>query len=206
MEPVGPVRESRGVSSDSEIILRSHDDPSAFGILFDRHAANIHRYVARRTNATVADDVMAETFLVAFERRGSFAKGYTDAAPWLFGIATNLLRHHHRREVRALRAMARMADQPTSPLETADDSTAADTRMDTVAALGDVASALRQMPQKQRDTVLLHAWADLTYEQIATAMDVPIGTVRSRLNRARTTLRATTSTRTLELLTGETHG
>ncbi len=194
------------MSSDSEIILRSRDDPSAFGILFDRHAAKIHRYVARRTNTTVADDVMAETFLVAFERRAAFGSGYTDAAPWLFGIATNLLRHHHRHEVRALRAMARVADQPAGPLEASDDSTAADTRMDAMAALGEVAVALRQMPRNQRDTVLLHAWADLTYDQIATAMGVPIGTVRSRLNRARTALRATTSPHTLELLTGENHG
>ncbi len=194
------------VSTDGDIIARSRDDPSAFGLLFDRHAASIHRYVARRTNATVADDVMAETFLVAFERRSSFSSAYTNAAPWLFGIATNLLRHHHRQEVRTLRALARMGQEPVASGDSRDVSAEANDRLDALAALRDVGAALRRMPQSQRDTVLLHAWADLTYDQIATAMDVPIGTVRSRLNRARKTLRGTTSPSTLHLLTGEHHG
>ncbi|MEO5851184.1 MAG: RNA polymerase sigma factor [Nocardioides sp.] len=193
------------MSTDSDVIARSRDDPSAFGILFDRHAASIHRYVARRTSSTVADDVMAETFLVAFERRETFRSGYTDAAPWLFGIATNLLRRHHRQEVRALRALARIGQQQTEPLGSSD-STDTDARLDARSALRDVGDALRRMPQVQRDTVLLHAWADLTYDQIATAMDVPIGTVRSRLNRARKILRSSTSPSTVHLLTGEIHG
>lgn len=194
------------MSTDSDIIARSRDDPSAFGELFDRHAAGIHRYVARRTNAVVADDVVAETFLVAFERRESFRNEFTEAAPWLFGIATNLLRHHHRQEVRALRALARIGQQPAAPPESSDDSADADARLDALAALKGVGEALRRMSRSHRDTVLLHAWADLTYDQIATAMDVPIGTVRSQMNRARKILRATTPSRTLELLTGDHHG
>ena len=194
------------METDSDVIARSRDDPSAFGILFDRHAASIHRYVARRTSSAVADDVMAETFLVAFERRETFRSGYTDAAPWLFGIATNLLRRHRRQEVRALRAMARIGQQQTEPLGSSEDSTEADARLDAMSALRDVGEALRRLPQVQRDTVLLHAWAELTYDQIATAMDVPIGTVRSRLNRARKILRSSTSPSTAHLLTGEIHG
>lgn len=192
------------MSTDSEIIARSRDDPAAFGVLFDRHAASIHRYVARRTNTSVADDVMAETFLIAFERRASFNTEYTNAGPWLFGIATNLLRHHHRQEVRTLRALSRVAQQDPEPPARADDS--ADTRLDAVTALREVREALRRMPRTQRDTVLLHAWAELSYDEIASAMDVPIGTVRSRLNRARRVLRSSTSPSTLHLLTGDSHG
>ncbi len=201
--PIGKVVD---VSTDGDIIARSRDDPAAFGTLFDRHATSIHRYVARRTNATVADDVMAETFLVAFERRSSFSNEYTNAAPWLFGIATNLLRHHHRQEVRALRALARIGQEPAAAADSAGVPPDVNARLDTLAALRDVGAALRRMPQSQRDTVLLHAWADLTYEQIATAMDVPIGTVRSRLSRARKILRGSTSLSTLHLLTGDHHG
>lgn len=193
------------VSTDSEIIARSRADPPAFGEIFDRHASRIHRYLARRTSPVVADDVMAEAFLVAFERRGTYDLERQDAAPWLFGIATNLLRRYHRHEVRALRALGRSAasDAVTGSM---DEAALADTRIDLAAALVEVASALRRMPQHQRDAVLLHAWGQLTYDQIAEALGVPVGTVRSRLHRARRTLRTDTRSSPAELLTGDHHG
>jgi RNA polymerase sigma factor (sigma-70 family) len=174
------------VRTDSEIIRDSRGSPRAFGELFDRHAASVHRYAASRVGETIADDVMSETFLVAFEKRAAFDHSRDSANPWLLGIATNLLHRHYRTETRLLRATERSANQAAI-------ATSADP--DT---MQDVAAALATMPRADRDTLLLFAWADLSYEDIASAMHVPVGTVRSRLNRARRTLREKTGTTEFE--------
>lgn len=174
------------MSTDSEILGRSRDTPAAFAELYDRHAPTIHRYAARRIGTTVADDIMSETFLVAFERRADFDLERDDARPWLYGIATTLLKKHSRLEARAWKGLvaAGIAELGTDAIE------ALDSRVDAEIAVRGLGSALRRMPARDRDTLLLHAWADLDYEGIAQALAVPIGTVRSRLNRARRTLHA----------------
>lgn len=169
------------MTTDSDIIRRARADPSAFGELFDRHARAIHRYARARTSETVADDVVGDTFLIAFQRRDSFDLAWDDAAPWLFGIATNLIRRHSRVESRTYRALQRSGAPPgthDSTLESAE-------RMDAALGVSKLARTLRALPAIDRDTLLLYAWGDLSYEEIARAMDVPIGTVRSRLNRVR---------------------
>ncbi|MEO6115645.1 MAG: sigma-70 family RNA polymerase sigma factor, partial [Pseudolysinimonas sp.] len=92
------------MSTDSEIIRRSQETPAAFAELYDRHAVAIHRYASRRLGEA-ADDVMSETFLVAFERRAAFDPAIEDARPWLYGIATTLLKKHRRQEARAWRGL-----------------------------------------------------------------------------------------------------
>lgn len=129
---------------------------------------------------------MAETFLIAFERRHTFDPSVENVLPWLLGIATNLLRRHHRAEARTLRAYVRSVSRHEESW-----SAAVDDRMDLDVATGLVAAALSSLSAIDRDTILLFTWGELTYDEIAHAMDVPIGTVRSRLNRARTTLRHT---------------
>lgn len=175
------------MSTDGEIIAASQTAPEHFGQLYDRHARTVHRYAARRAGTQAADDVMAETFLVAFERRASFDAAFPDARPWLLGIATTLLRKHARLEAQAWRALVAadaasiLADDPVS--ERGD-------RLDAAAAIRRLAGAIRHLAARDRDTLLLYAWGDLDYEGVAAALGVPIGTVRSRLNRARTKLRA----------------
>ncbi|WP_246173218.1 RNA polymerase sigma factor [Arthrobacter gandavensis] len=156
-----------------------------FGELYDRHAASVFRYAARRAGEFAADDVTGETFLVAWERLGSYDLNHPDARPWLFGIATNLLRRHHRTESRMLKSAAKAALRDAVP----DESERVASRTDAFVATGKIAAALKAMPAIDRDTLLLYAWGDLTYEGIAEALEVPVGTVRSRLNRARRTLR-----------------
>jgi RNA polymerase sigma factor (sigma-70 family) len=172
------------VSTDKEIIIASRSGPAAFGALYDRHATTIFRYASRRAGDAAAEDVMAETFLIAFERRHTFDPSVDHVLPWLLGIATNLLKHHHRAEARTLRAYVRSVSRHEESW-----SAAIDDQIDVDVATGLVAAALSSMPAIDRDTILLHTWAELSYNEIALAMDVPIGTVRSRLNRARTTLR-----------------
>lgn len=173
------------MSTDSDIIRRSRDSPTFFGELYDRHASAIYRYAARRAGDFAADDVTSETFLVAWEQLDSYDLSRDDARPWLFGIATNLLRQHHRAEANVLKAAAKSAAREAM----ADDSDRIAAEVDAKVATGRIAQALRSMADIDRETLLLYAWADLTYEGIALAMSVPVGTVRSRLNRARQTLR-----------------
>lgn len=193
-EPFVGLGAIQSVSTDSDIIRRSRDSPAAFGELYDRHAAVIYRYAARRAGDFVADDVTSETFLVAFERLDTFDHARDDARPWLFGIATNLLRRHHRAEARILKSLAKAASRER--IEDSSDRIAA--QVDASAASSRMASTLKSMAAIDRETLLLYAWADLTYEGIAQAMDVPVGTVRSRLNRARKTLRDTLGLERLE--------
>ena len=174
------------MSTDSDIIRRSRDSPTAFGELYDRHASVIYRYAARRAGDFAADDVTSETFLVAWEQLESYDLARDDARPWLFGIATNLLRRHHRAEARMLRTAAKSASRES----VGDDSDRVAAHVDASVATWRIARTLRSMAAIDRETLLLYAWADLTYEGIASAMEVPVGTVRSRLNRARRTLRA----------------
>ncbi|MGC4891334.1 RNA polymerase sigma factor [Micromonospora sp. DT227] len=164
---------------DDDLIRDSVTTPDRFAPLFDRHAVAVHRYLARRIGPP-ADDLLAETFLVAFRQRAGYRPD-VGVRPWLFGIATNLLRRHVRSEERRYRALARFAaDEPAPPgVEDAID------RLDAQALRRDLASALASLHRRDRDVLLLTAWADLSYEQIAAVLDVPVGTVRSRLHRAR---------------------
>lgn len=84
----------------------------AFEQLFDRHAVAVHRYLTGRIGRAVADDLLAQTFLVAYEQRPRYDRTRPDARPWLYGIATNLLRRHQRNEIRQYQAWARTGIDP----------------------------------------------------------------------------------------------
>lgn len=172
------------MSTDNEIIQRSRDSPGSFAELFDCHALAVHRYVARRLDVTSADDVTSETFLVAFEVRATFEES-SSALPWLLGIATNLIKKHARLEARAWKGLlaADLGRIEPDAIETAD------ARMDARALARTIGRAMRRLPAGDRDALLLYAWGDLDYNGVASALGVPVGTIRSRLNRARRTLR-----------------
>jgi RNA polymerase sigma factor (sigma-70 family) len=173
------------VSTDNSIIQRSFEHPAAFGELFERHGAAIYRYVARRVGRDLADDVMSETFLIAFAKRKRFDHSWDNARPWLYGIATNLVSRHFADEVRQLRAIA--ASPHDQLFVDAFESVAQ--RLDAVAHVAELGTAIASLSRPDRETLLLYAWADLNYEGVAAATGVSIGTVKSRLNRARTKLR-----------------
>lgn len=171
--------------SDAAVIAASRDAPLAFAAVFDRHFDTIYRYLARRVGRDDADDLASETFTTAFRLRSRYDLAHTDARPWLFGIATNLVRHHRRSEARRLRAYDRLESGAPSD---ADADRVAE-RVDASRAAPRMANALSRIPAADRDALLLLAWADLTYEEIALALQIPIGTVRSRIHRARHRLR-----------------
>lgn len=166
--------------SDEVLIRQSTSVAERFAPLFDRHAPAVHRYLVRRIGAP-ADDLLAETFLIAFRRRASYRPVQVEVRPWLFGIATNVLRRYVRQERRRYRALARMPVDDVPP-PTADDTV---DRVDARTLRRDLAAALAALKRGDRDVLLLFAWADLSYAEIAAVLEIPVGTVRSRLNRAR---------------------
>lgn len=171
--------------SDAELLAHAGGRPELFGFLFDRHFTTIHRYLERRIGADSADELAAEVFRIAFEQRGRFRPLHDSALPWLYGVATNLMLKRRRTERRHLRALTR--------LEAATDRHAviegAEERLDARSARAQLLDALALLPQADRDVVVLVAWEDLSYEEVGAALDIPVGTVRSRLNRARRRLR-----------------
>ena len=170
---------------DASVIRRSISDPECFAVLVRRHAPAIARYVTRRIGRDAAEDVVAETFLVAFKQRSGYADDGRDCLPWLYGIATRLAHRHWRSETRQLRLLARTsADPVTEPF-----ADRVDASVSATAAKARLAEALASLPKAQRDALLLLAWADLSYEQIAVATGVPLGTVQSRISRGRRRLR-----------------
>ncbi|MET7451772.1 RNA polymerase sigma factor [Streptomyces sp. NPDC005574] len=174
-----------GQDSDASMVERSWEQPEVFAVLFDRHADAVHRYAARRLGAEAGEDVMAETFTTAFQQRFRYNTELADARPWLFGIATNLVGRHRRAEARRLRALARL---PTAAPGAQAEETVADrvaARVSAHAVRTELAGALARLPARHRDVLLLVAWGGLGYEEVARALGVPVGTVRSRLHRAR---------------------
>lgn len=180
------MMEQGGSGTDAVVIERSRREPKVFAELYDRHAAEIFRFVARRLGDQAADDAVAETFLAAFRRREQYDLGRDDARPWLFGIAVNVIGKHRRSERRLLHALARW-----SPTVEADDGLdQADDRIVATGARSQLAAALASLSPGHRDVLLLVALAELSYEETAAALDIPVGTVRSRLSRARREVRA----------------
>jgi len=170
--------------SDAEVIGRSLGEPEAFGLIYDRHAATLLRFLGRRVGARVAEGLVGELFRIAFERRKTFDASRATALPWLYGIGSNLLLKHRRDEARRLRAGARMA----AGLEAAD-ARASARALDARVLFPRVADAIEALPDGEREALLLFAWEELSYQGVAEALELPIGTVRSRLNRARARLR-----------------
>jgi RNA polymerase sigma factor (sigma-70 family) len=171
--------------SDADVIAASQADPELFAAIFDRHANEIHRYAARRLGPQAAPDVVSDVFLAAFRNRLGYHADRADARPWLYGIATNVISQHVRADGRRAHLLATAA--PPScvdfPADEIGDRISAERLWP---AMSEVLSGLRAA---DRELVLLVAWAELSYEQVAQALEIPVGTVRSRLHRVRAKVR-----------------
>jgi RNA polymerase sigma factor (sigma-70 family) len=167
--------------SDADLILASHDSPSVFAEIFDRHFDPIHAYLARRVGRQLADELASDVFLQAFTARHRYDSDQPNARPWLYGIASRLLSHYYRHEHRRLRAYARAATEEMMPDLTAE----VDARVDAAIAAPRIAAALACLEERDRDLLLLFGWGERSYAEIGQALQIPTGTVRSRLNRAR---------------------
>jgi RNA polymerase sigma-70 factor (ECF subfamily) len=159
--------------------------PDGFGTLFERHGRAIYNYCFRRTaDWAAAEDLASVVFLEAWRRRESVQIHHETALPWLYGVATNVLRNRSRSMRRHRAALERLpvGHEP----DFADD---AAERLDDALRMRDVLESFRLLPRRDQDVLALCIWSELSYEEAAVALGVPVGTVRSRLARARSRLR-----------------
>jgi RNA polymerase sigma-70 factor (ECF subfamily) len=186
--PVASGHEHVDVSEPSDLELwrcARDGDAAAFGLLFDRHSRAIYNYCFRRTaDWSAAEDLTSLAFLEAWRRRGSVEFIDGRVLPWLFGVATNLIHNHRRTARRRRRAMARLAPAREQH-DFADEVVERLADEQTMRSLLDQLGAL---PRAMQDVVALCVWSDMSYEEAALALGVPVGTVRSRLSRARARL------------------
>lgn len=172
---------------DTAVLLRSRTEPDCFAVLFERYFADLHGYSSRRLGGTGGDDVASETFLIAFRGRTQFDPTRGTVRAWLYGIATNLIRMRQREEAQGYRAHGREAGR--RPIESAYEERATD-RLAAAAAGTRIVAALADLTVADRDALLLVVWGGLAHEEAAAALGIPVGTVGSRLHRARRQIRA----------------
>jgi RNA polymerase sigma-70 factor, ECF subfamily len=175
-----------GSESDASVLRRSIDQPDCFAVLFDRHFGEVYRYLRRRLGDELAAELTAETFLQAFRSRRRFVDGEASVRAWLYGIAANLVRMNRRSEERRLRAYARAA----AGLGAYEPAVAVEERLDAEALWPALALALADLSPGLREVLVLHAWAELSHEEIAAALGCSGAAVRTRLSRARSQLTA----------------
>ena len=188
-----------GEDPPSGLRLSGPQASDRFAVLFDDHAPGLWRYLARQAGAAQAEDLVAETFLTAWSARSDYRPERGTARAWLFGIAVNLLRRHHRIQAQQQRLSQRLSGH-NMRVDGADDRVAE--RLDARARLAGLAAAIAALPQGDREVLLLNSLAGLDTREIATALGIAEGTVRSRLHRVRRGLR-TIAAATFPPLEGE---
>jgi RNA polymerase sigma-70 factor (ECF subfamily) len=183
--------------TDAEAIRGSQTHPAVFVVVYERHCDVVFRFLRRRVGDELAEDLAAEAWARAFRQRSRFRPEHETALPWLFGICSNLIADHRRAERRRLRALEQLAGARVREH--------VDGPADGLSELApELVRALRRLPSADRDALLLVAWGELSYEETAVALGVPIGTVRSRVSRARRRL-AGPAERQPVVMTGESH-
>lgn len=160
--------------SDADVVRDSAMAPELFTIVYERHRRAVVRYATRRVGPEIAEDVTAEVFVRAFRGRKRYFAAHETALPWLLGIASNVLADHRRVERRRLAALERLARTAPEIVQ-----------RDACGLAPELVRHLRRVPAADRDTLLLVVWGELSYEEAASALKVPVGTVRSRVARAR---------------------
>jgi RNA polymerase sigma-70 factor (ECF subfamily) len=162
-------------------------DPDAFGQLYEQHARAVYNHAFRITaDWSVAEDVMAMTFLEAWRLRDRIEPEGESLLPWLLGIATNTARNITRSTRRHRAAMSRLPQREDLAPDIADEAVS---RLDDAERLSAVHAVLAKLRRTEREVLALCAWSGLDYAAAAEALGIPVGTVRSRLSRARTKLR-----------------
>jgi RNA polymerase sigma factor (sigma-70 family) len=170
-------------ATDAELIRHSLEDPEEFREVFERHYESVRRFAQRVVGRDAGEEIAAQTFLIAFQRRATYDVGYRSARSWLFGIAYNVLRHHLRAERSQHDLLARVPSEreATDPIETE--------ALDAARLAPILRDALSKLREEQRSPFVLVALGELTYRETADVLAIPVGSVRSRIHRARATLR-----------------
>jgi RNA polymerase sigma factor (sigma-70 family) len=158
---------------------------SAFGELFERHSDAIYNYLFRRTaDWAAAEDLTSVVFLEAWRRCKEVRLESESALPWLYGVATNVLRNERRSRRRHSAALARLSGER----DHADFIESSVERIDDECAMAQALALVARLPKSQQDVFALCVWSELSYDAAALALGIPSGTVRSRLSRTRARL------------------
>jgi RNA polymerase sigma factor (sigma-70 family) len=161
------------IATDAELLRRSISQPDLFGELYSRHGLAVRRYVVSRAGVASGEDLAAEVFIRAFRARAKCRAENDTALPWLLGVANHVISDHRRVERRRLAALELSAKQ--NEVAAGPD----------VGLAPEVVRALRRLAATDRDTLLLMVWGELSRDEVAAALAVPVGTVDSRISRAR---------------------
>jgi RNA polymerase sigma factor (sigma-70 family) len=169
-------------AADSDLLEMAGSDPEAIGELFKRHSRSVYAYCAWRTgNLDLAEDLTSVVFMEVFRRRRKLQLSSTSALPWLFGVANNVIRNADR-SLRRYRSALNRIPIPANGISSEED---AMERLGAQEALASALEAISALTQREQDVVLLVLWSEFTYADAATALGIPVGTVRSRLASAR---------------------
>lgn len=161
---------------------RQRQDRERFEALYTAHRSSIVRYLRRRLGDDAAEDAAAEVFLRAYRRIDTLESSPAEARAWLHGIAEYVVLERWRAEARRLRLLDRVRlTSPALNTLTADH----DDQRSIRELEPELVSALLNLSADDRSTLLLTVWGELSYDEVATALDIPVGTVRSRIARAR---------------------
>jgi len=169
-------------ASDSDLMAMTGSEPEAFGELLKRHSRSVYAYCARRTgNLDLAEDLTSIVFMEAFRRRRKLQLSNAIALPWLFGVANNVVRNADR-SLRRYRSALRRLPIPASGVSSEEGTME---RLGAQEAFARALEAISTLTQAEQDVVVLVLWSEFTYADAATALGIPVGTVRSRLASAR---------------------
>lgn len=172
--------------TDAQIVAASLTEPECFAQIYDRHSRSLHRFLVLRIGSDHGEELLGETFRTAFESRHRFDLTNPNARPWLFGIASNLVLKHNRKRRRRQRAIGRLGAQ-------FEHRTAFEDRLVEISHASDlwdqIKAAIAELPERDREVILLYVIGELNYSEVADALGIPIGTVRSRIHRVRQNLR-----------------
>lgn len=183
---VNPLPDSSATSCSAEEIHVPRAEPDVVARLFDEHGAGLLRYLGRRSGADVAEDLVGDTFAVVVEQFAVFDPTRGAERSWIYGIATNLLRHHLRSQARRDATVVR-SGRPDVDSDVLDERVA--DRIDAQRRVRQLSAAIQGLTDEDRDVLLLMAWGGLTATEVADVLGIPAGTVRSRLHRTRRQLR-----------------
>lgn len=185
-KPRPPNADARRTNDSVLWYEASRGSPIAFGTLFERHARAVYNHCFRRTgNWSLAEDLTSAVFLEAWRKRRDVLLHDGSLLPWLLGVATNLLRNHKRSLRRHQRALARLPIDR----ESADDLDDVIGRIEDERQLTVVLALVDKLPRREQEVIALCVWEGLSYEAAAVALQSPVGTIRSRLSRARRRIR-----------------
>jgi RNA polymerase sigma-70 factor (ECF subfamily) len=168
-------------------LMAASNDGAAFGELFERHTDAVYNHCFRRTGSWyMAEDLTSVVFLEAWRKRRHVAFHGESVLPWLFGVANNAIRNTTRSMRRHRRLLAKLP-RPVAIPDQADEAIA---RVDDEQAIKAILGAFDRLTIHEQEVISVCDWSGLSYEEASLALEVPVGTVRSRLSRARNRLRA----------------